>query len=179
MRKLCAKCLAFQNWDLPQVQRWSGALFSHHETGSVLVKAASDGCHLCNLLQRALLERAKRPEGDTKIPDRQIWLECCEPDGDVLTVRLNVTVEPESLASAGCRDINGSKRTIAMLSNTELDDEMREMMKGGERSARHFMRSGPRPEQDFFTIRQKYTTMIFSLRWRILIGRQVWTLSTC
>jgi hypothetical protein len=131
MRKLCAKCLAFQNWDLPQVQRWSGALFSHHETGSVLVKAASDGCHLCNLLQRALLERAKRPEGDTKIPDRQIWLECCEPDGDVLTVRLNVTVEPESLASAGCRDINGSKRTIAMLSNTELDDETREMMKGG------------------------------------------------
>jgi hypothetical protein len=130
MSKLCEKCIAFQDWDIPLVQKWTGALFAHHSTGSALIEAANSGCNLCSLLQRALSRYAKHPENETEIPDRQIWLECKEPDGNNLNTRLNVIVEPESLASAGCREIKHSERAISILSNTEFDADAKEMMKG-------------------------------------------------
>jgi hypothetical protein len=77
-----------------------------------------------------LIRDAEHLENETEMPDRQIWLECKEPDGNNLNTRVNVIVEPESLASAGCRETKNSERTIAILSNTEPDDDTKEMMKG-------------------------------------------------
>ena len=94
------------------------------------MQAANSGCNLCSLLQHALLRDAKHPENESEIPDRQIWLECQEPDGNSMMTRLIVVVEPESLASAGCRDKRPSDRATITFGNMEFDDDAKKLMNG-------------------------------------------------
>lgn len=128
MDSLCGTCCAFQSWDLPRVQRWSGAKFPHHKNVSSLSRSASNGCHLCSLIFKAL-ERCSRPEGKA-LPERQIWLECCEVDlFTVESTRIKIYIEPTSLATAGNRVEHVSGKTISNFTVDEVGAKDMQMMR--------------------------------------------------
>jgi hypothetical protein len=98
---LCDRCVAFKNWRASEAQKWfQSAKFRHWATGTLLDASAAKRCHLCMLIQQALL-RSERPDGEPALPDRQILLSLAPSDLTMRGLRIDVKIEPESLETAG------------------------------------------------------------------------------
>ena len=122
MGRLCRVCLEFEQWSLPYNERWGAAKFRHHPTASALGASARNQCHLCNLIEHALY-RSRRPPGEKRLPDRQIWLQCHHADMVIEITCILATIEPLSLATAGSRDVDDPGGTLIRLSGSPATDE--------------------------------------------------------
>ena len=122
---LCKMCLAFQKWPASMAEKWfQSAKFPHWSTGTLLEASVAEGCHLCKLMQQALL-KSERPEGETKLPDRQIFLSLAPADFAGRSLRIDVVVEPESLETAGRPKFDGSLRPGFMIIPEGVKDRVR------------------------------------------------------
>ncbi|KAF2193001.1 HET-domain-containing protein [Zopfia rhizophila CBS 207.26] len=108
--RFCEKCIAFQQWPASTAEIWyRSARFPHWSTGTALETAAANGCHLCKLMRRALL-KSERPDGETSLPDRQIYLSLALVDLAGRGLRIDVRIEPESLETAGRPKLDGAMK---------------------------------------------------------------------
>lgn len=123
--RLCIMCRSFKSWDLPHDQRWGGAKFPHHPTTSALRASAAKQCHLCVLIVQALLTSKFRDE-DSDLPDRQIWLQCVDGSLEIPETRIVVSIEPESLSTAGSRHADGTRDILLITEDDDTVDGDRE-----------------------------------------------------
>lgn len=100
---VCDLCYQFITWDAPDDEKWGSGTFLHYPTGTALNVSAKNKCHLCILLQRAL-EKSRRPDGEVELPDRQVLLKYLLPTVDDEAFQIQVSIRPESLATAGKHD---------------------------------------------------------------------------
>lgn len=100
---VCDLCYQFITWDAPENEKWGSSTFLHYPTGTALKISAENKCHLCILLQKAL-EKSRRPDGEVELPDRQVMLKYLLPTVDFEAFQIQVSVRPESLATAGKHD---------------------------------------------------------------------------
>jgi hypothetical protein len=102
--RICNLCSEFIHWNIPDDEKWSGAVFPHYKHTSLLKSSADMNCHLCTLILQSLYN-SRRPKGELDLPDRQIWLEYAPADLNGKRTRIGTYIQPESLETAGCRDI--------------------------------------------------------------------------
>jgi hypothetical protein len=102
--RICNLCSEFIHWNIPNDEKWSGAVFPHYERTSLLRMSADMNCHLCTLILQSLYN-SRRPKGELDLPDRQIWLEYAPADFSGKFTRISASIQPESLETAGYHKI--------------------------------------------------------------------------
>ena len=102
---LCRLCRAFIDWDIPNEEKWSGAVFRHYRRTRLLQASAERKCHLCVLIYQSLLQ-SRHPEAEKELPDRQIWLEYAPRSFGGKPLRISAAIQPKSLATAGSHDFD-------------------------------------------------------------------------
>jgi hypothetical protein len=128
--RLCSLCEQFLAWDAPDEQKWGGVAFSHHPTGTALRKSIERRCHLCTILQNAL-ENSRRPDGEICLPERQIYLQHVLPTLIEEYLQIEISVQPESLATAGKHNhLALTDRTSVQVTGAECQASMPEVDNG-------------------------------------------------